>query len=185
MHRTVLFCVTVISLGFLVSCSGSGSVTQKAGQSQRSSKMQKYPTWYSDNPVVNTDTVMYAYATAIDGDSASAVGKAVAWAKSEMQSSLSDKLENIRLDAIKKENSDSRLDQSDFLLALRKADNVVNDLAKTGHTKVKMVKGYNSYRSFAEIRVPKSKLIEGIGQRLSKYREAWSAMRDSNAFKSF
>ncbi|HKK44696.1 MAG TPA: hypothetical protein VJ964_04195 [Balneolaceae bacterium] len=157
----------------------------KSGQSQAASKVQKYPSWYPEHSVVNTDTVMYAYATTIDEDSASAVDKAVAWAKSEMQSSLSDKLENIRSDAVRELGSDSGLDSPGFLIALRHADDVVQNLAQTGNAEVKTVEGYNSYRGFAEIKVAKDKLIDEIGKRLGGHEKAWNAMKESKAFQNF
>ena len=157
----------------------------KKGGSQMSQKIQKYPSWYPKQSVVNTDTVMYGYATAIDGDSAVAIKKAVKWAKSQLQSSLSDKLENIRSDAARELGSDSGLDSPSFLLALRKADSAIKYLAETGKTDVKTVEGYNSYRSFAEIMVPKDELIDRIGKRLGGHEKAWNAMKNSMAFKNF
>lgn len=158
-------------------------MAQQAGPSQ--SKVQKYPSWYPKQKIVNSDTAMYAYATAIAGDSAKAVSKAVSWAKSELKSALSDKLENIRSDALVEQGSDSGLDAPQFLIALRRVDNVVGYLAKTGHTQVKTVEGYGSYRSFAEISVPKDQLIERIGKRLSGYEQAWQAMKESKSFNDF
>lgn len=148
-------------------------------------EVQQYPSWYPNQNVVNTDTVMYAYATAIAGDSASSVEKAVAWAKSELKSKVSDKLENLRSEALVEYGSESGLDASRFMIALRRADNAVGYLAETGRTEVKTVEGYDSYRSFAEITVTKSDLIERIGKRLAGYEQEWNAMKDSKAFKNF
>jgi len=184
MNRTLLVFVAVFSLGIVISCSGPGKMAQKTSQTQQKVKSQ-YPSWYPEHSIVNTDTVMYAYATAIDNDSASSVDKAIAWAKSEIQSSLSDKLENIRSDAVRELGSESGLDSSSFLIALRKVDNAVKDVAETGHTEVRTVEGYNSYRSFAEIIVPKDELIRRIGKRLAGHEKAWNAMKNSKAFKNF
>jgi hypothetical protein len=184
MHRIISSLLAVFSLGIVMACSGTGNMSRQPGQSQ-GMEVQQYPAWYPERSIVNTDSMMYAYAAAIDDDSASAVDKAVAWAKSELRSSLSDKLENIRSDAIRELGSDSGLDSSSFLIALRKADNAVNYLAKTGKTEVKTVEGYKSYRSFAEIMAPKDELIERIGKRLAGHEKAWNAMKSSKAFKDF
>lgn len=185
MHRIVTTFFAVISLGIMVSCSGSGSMTKKSNQKEISPKVEKYPAWYGNHSVVNTDSIVYAYATAIDNDSASSVDKAIAWAKSEMRSSVSDKLENIRSDALRELGSDSGLDSSGFLLALRKADSAVKYLAETGHTEVRTIEQYKSYRSFAEITVPKDELIDRIGKRLGGHEKAWNSMKNSKSFKNF
>jgi len=185
MHRSSLSLVLVLSLSIVISsCSGSGQMTQQPGSSQ-AKEVQKYPGWYPNQTVVNSDTAMYAYATAIASDSAAAVEKAVAWAKSELKSKVSDKLENLRSEALVEYGSESGLDESRFMIALRRADKAVGYLVETGRTEVKTVEGYDSYRSFAEITVPKDQLVERIGKRLSGYEKEWNAMKDSKAFKNF
>jgi hypothetical protein len=128
---------------------------------------------------------MYAYATAIAEDSASSVSKAVAWAEEELKSSVSNKLENIRSDAAANLGSDSGLDSSGFIFALRKAENTVSNLATTGKTEVKTTEGYDSYLSFAEVMVSKEELIARIGKRLGGHEKAWNAMKGSQAFEDF
>jgi len=183
MHHTRLLIATICSIGIFISCSGTGEMTQPTGN-QQAMEVQTYPTWYPNQKVVSTDTLMYAYATAIANDSAGAVSKAESWAQSELKSYISDKLENIRSEALVEQGSESGLDASRFMIALRRADNAVGYLAETGNTEVKTVEGYNSYRSFAEIRVPKDELIKRIGKRLAGYEQAWSAMKNSKAFES-
>lgn len=145
----------------------------------------EYPSWYGSRSVVDNDSLMLGYATAISDDSTSSVSKAVSWAESEIKSALSDKLENIRSEATIEYGSESGLDSSKFLIALRKADNAVSYLAETGQTEVKTVEGYNSYRSFAEVIVSKEDLVERIGKRLAGYEKQWEAMKESKAFENF
>lgn len=184
MYRSFYSIALILSLGIFISCSGSGQMAQQTADSQ-AMEVQKYPGWYPNQNVVNTDTVMYAYATAIAGDSAAAVSKAVSWAESELKSKVSDNLENIRSEALVEYGSESGLDESRFMIALRRADNAVGPLVETGRTEVKTVEGYSSYRSFAEIMVPKDELVERIGKRLAGYEQAWKAMKDSKAFENF
>lgn len=184
MYR-IVSSVTVIAIAaVLFSCSGAGNTAQQTTTSP-APEVQKYPSWYGNRTVVDTDTVMYAYATAISDDSASSVSKAVAWAESELKSSLSDKLENIRGDAAAELGTESGLDSSRFIFALRRADNAVNNVASTGKTEVKTVEGYGSYRSFAQVIVPKDELVERIGKRLGGHEKAWNAMKSSQAFEDF
>ncbi|MDZ7681055.1 MAG: hypothetical protein U5J63_04900 [Fodinibius sp.] len=184
MHYKRLFIALFLSAGIFMSCSGTGEMAQQQGNNQ-AMEAQKYPSWYPNQKVVSTDTLIFAYATAIADDSAGAVSKAESWAQSELKSYISDKLENIRSEALIEHGSKSGLDASRFMIALRRADNAVGYLVETGNTQVKTVEGYNSYRSFAEVRVSKDDLVERIGKRLGGYEQAWQAMKDSKAFKNF
>lgn len=185
MYRIVSSIVLILSAGIMFSCSGTANTTQKSEGSSGAAEVQKYPSWYPNQQVVSTDSTMAAYATAIGPDSASAVSKAVAWAESGLKSSLSDKLESIRSQAVKQYGSESGLDSSSFLIALREADNAVDDLIKTGHTEVKTVEGFKSYRSFAEVTVPKQKLITEINKQMADYEQTWNTMKKSKAFANF
>lgn len=182
MYRTISSVAVICLLTFIISCSGTSNTVQ---QTSTAPETQQYPSWYPDQSVVNTDSVIYGYATAIAGDSASSVSKAVAWAEAELKSSLSDKLENIRSDAAASLGADSGLDSSKFIFALRRAENAISDLATTGKTEVKTVEGYDSHRSFAEVMVSKDELITRIGKRLGGHEKAWTAMKESQAFEDF
>ncbi|HET6528068.1 MAG TPA: hypothetical protein VFG39_04895, partial [Balneolaceae bacterium] len=144
-----------------------------------------YPSWYGQQTVVSADSVIYAYATAIDDDSAAAVSKAVAWAESELSSSISYSLEKIRNDALAALGSESGLGEPAFIFALRKVDRVVNDMVSTTNTAVKTVEGYESYRSFAEVKVAKAALIESIAAELEGHEETWNTLVESQAFLDF
>jgi len=183
--RRILSVVVILFTMTFLGCSGTGGVTQKAQPGSQTNKVQKYPSWYGNRSVVNTDSVIYGYATAVGNDSASAVDKARSWAESELKSDLSDKLESIRSSAAAEYGSDYGLDETRFLIALRKVDNAVTYLTENGHAEVRTVEGYDSYRSFAEVVVPKDELVQRIGKRLAGYEKAWNAMKESEAFKDF
>lgn len=159
-------------------------MSQKTGEAEKAD-IEEYPSWYGNQTVISTDSLVYAYATALDGDSASAITKAEKWAESELKTSISDKLENIRKKAAEEYDPEYEFNSSQFLIALREADDAVGDLVKTLNTQTKTVEGYNSYRSFAEISVPREELVQQIGERLSEYEETWNAMKDSKAFEDF
>lgn len=182
MYRTFSSIILIFSLGVLLSCSGAGNTVQPDSDQ---AGVQQYPSWYPSQKVISGEEMMFGYATAVGTDSADAVSKAVSWAQSELRSSLSQRLENIRSEAVVELGSESGLDAPRFLIALRKADKAVTDVVETGNTEVKTVEGYSSYRSFAEVQVPKDKLIERIGKRLGGYEKAWTAMKESEAFEDF
>jgi hypothetical protein len=184
MYRIVTSSIIfIISLGIILSCSGTENTTQKSVSEEV--EVQKYPTWYPDQEVVSKEDIMYGYGTAVGKNSDFAVSKAVSWAESELQSSISNRLENIRSEALKESGSESGLDIPEFLIALRKSTNNVGSLMETSNTEVKTVEKYDSYRGFVEIRVSKDKLIEQIGGSLSGYKQAWNTMKESKAFENF
>lgn len=182
MHRITSSIALVISLGILLSCAGT---SQTAQQDSEPMEVGQYPAWYPDQKVVSGETEISAYAAAIGNDSASAVSKAVDWAETELRSAVGDKLEEVRTNAMKEYGSDSGLDSPQFLIALREANKAVDPLIETGNTEVKTVEGYSSVRSFAEVSVPKDKLVDQIGKLLSDHQENWQKMRESEAFKNF
>lgn len=179
------FVLTIIlSFSYLVSCSGTENVSQDQSE-KKNAVTDEYPSWYGSKSIEDSDTVITGYATAISGDSASSISKAESWAQLELKSAVSDKLEDIRSDAAVEYGSEYELDSSRFLIALRKVDNAVSNLAETQNVEVKTVEGYESYRSFVEVSVPKEELVNRIGKRLGGYEKAWNAMKESKAFGSF
>lgn len=184
MDRLSVLAAIISILLFFASCSGPSDLSQQgSGSDMRAAK--ESPSWYKNQPVVNTGPAMRGYATALSEDSTSSVSKAVSWAESEIKSSLSDKLETIRSAAKTEFGSAYGLDSPRFLIALRKADQAVSPLVEIQRAEVKRVEGHNSYRSFTEVMVPKDALLERIGKQLSGYEKAWKAMKKTKAFKNF
>ncbi|WP_138429891.1 hypothetical protein [Fodinibius saliphilus] len=183
MHRFLGLVVVVISFSFFASCTGTTEVVKKGSSSQK--EVKDYPSWFSTETVVNSGSEMVGYASALNSDSASSVSEAVKRAKTEVKAALSDKLEEIRTEALSEYGSGYGLDSARFLIALRKADKAVSDVVSVSNTNARSVEGYESYRGFAEVSVPKAKLSERIGKRLAGYEKAWNAMKESKAFESF
>lgn len=183
MRRIVTTTALVISFGLLFSCSGMEEIAQQPGQEENG--VSQYPSWYPDQNNVSEKNRLYGYASAIGKDSTSSVSKAVSWAESELQSAVSEKLEDIRMEAMKESGGESGLDDPEFLIALRKAENEIGPLVETSNAEVKTVEGYDTHRSFAEIMVPKDQLVERIGDRLAGHEKAWNTMKQSKAFENF
>ncbi|WP_440998974.1 hypothetical protein [Fodinibius sp. SL11] len=183
MRRIFYFLAVVGFAGLFVSCAGSGEVTPQQEEPQK--EVSNYPSWYPQQEFVSDDTDLFAYATAIDTDSAAAVNKAKSWAVKQLESSVSDKLEEIRSEVVVDEGKGSGLDEARFLMALRKAPKAVEPLVETGNIEVQTVEGYESVRGFVEISVKKDQLIQRIGKRLGGYEKAWNTMKKSEAFNSF
>lgn len=183
MRQIIILSSLFAVVGLFISCSGTAEMTEK--EEPEVEEQAQYPSWYPQQEFISDDTEFHAYAAAIDADSASAVEKASDWAKEELKSSISDKLENIRSEAITETGTGAGLDEAKFLMALRKADRAVDPLVETGDSDVKRVEGYESVRGFAEVSVPKDELIERIGKRLGGYEKAWNAMKESEAFNDF
>ncbi len=183
MRRIFLSIAILAVTGFFISCSAPAETTEQQSQSQK--KISNYPSWYPQQEFVSDADKLFSYATAIDGDSAASVEKAKSWAVQNLRSSVSDKLEQIRSEAVVEYGSESGLDEAKFLMALRKAKNAVDPLVELGNTEVNIVEGYESVRGFAEISVPKDELINRIGKRLGGHEKAWNMMKESKAFSDF
>lgn len=184
MYRIFTLIAGICCIGFIFSCSGMEESAQEPVPEEME-EAEQYPSWYPEQEVVSEKNVIYGYATAVDKDSAAAVSKAVSWAESMLKTAVSDKLENIRTEAMEELGSASGLDDMEFLIALREVDEEISPLVKTENNQVKTVEGYDSYRSFAEISVPKDKLIAQIEERLSAHQQAWKTMKESKAFENF
>jgi hypothetical protein len=181
--RRIIYLIAMLGLvGLFISCSGPAEMTKQQDEPQK--EISNYPSWYPQQEFVSGENTLFAYATAIDRDSAASVEKAKSWAAEQLKSSVSDKLEAIRSEAVVEYGSESGLDEAKFLMALRKAKNAVDPLVKTGNTETISVEGYESVRGFAEVSVPKDELIKRIGKRLAGHEKAWNTMKNSEAFSS-
>lgn len=184
MHRSLITFLSFVLSIFIVSCSSTADMASNGGNAEEI-KASSYPSWYNSKLVESTENEFLVYGAAISGDSASVADKAMDRAESQLQSSVSDRLEAIRSEALVEQGSGSGLDSSSFLIALRKADKAVPYLLKKQKEEVISVEGQEGYRGFVQASVPKDELIERIDKRLSSYDKAWNAMKDSKAFQNF
>lgn len=185
MYRVAVY-LAIITLSFsLISCATS-STSQKTDTEKQAPEAEKYPDWYAaDHPVVSTDSLFYGYGTALGSDSASTVDQAAAEAKRELKISISEQIENIRTEAAEELSSDSGIDSPQFILSLRKAENVILYIASQTQSRVEPVEEYSGYRAFSELQIHKDELLERLAGELSEYETAWKALRDSQAFDDF
>ena len=181
--RVVLLFILIPS--FFISCSTTSNTASTTSAETTDEASSKYPDWYqSSRSVQSDDTAYYGYATAIASDSASSAEKAVEQAKAELKSSISNRLETIRNDAVVELGSDSGLDSPQFIIALRKAENEVPSVANTEEVEVENM-GSQGYRAFSKVAVDKEALIDELDKAFSANSNAWNAMKESEAFSQF
>lgn len=184
MYR-VLALVIISSISIAgISCSGTAEMARTTTAPEKADE-GTYPSWYGSQAVVSNDSIMIAYGAAIGDDSTTAVSKSIRSAETQLQSAVSDELEQVRSEAIQQYDNDYGLNTSGFLIALRKVDDTLGELTVTGKTEVRQVENFESHRGFAEIRISKDELRAHIAQQLQEYDRAWKAMRDSKAFQNF
>lgn len=183
MKRIFTILAGTLLLGTFISCSGTESV-QETDRPSVTEEQTPYPSWYQEQTVVDADSVMLAYATAIDSDSSAAVSKAVAWAQTELAAFVAATLEDIRSEAGETGATDSGVNNPEFIFALAK-NNAIQNLASITNTEVETVEGYVSHRSYAEVQISKDALIEAIATELNTYKKAWNTMKESQAFEEF
>ncbi|MCW9706419.1 hypothetical protein [Fodinibius salsisoli] len=181
-----LLTIIVVASAFAGCSSTSQTVSPSANaQNDVSAESQSTPTWFNKEEVAFEGSTISSYATAIGPDSVSAVSKAVERASVLLRQSVSNRLESVRNDALKELGSDSGLDTPGFLIALRKADRVVNEVANSSQTNTQGVEGQSSSLGFAEVQADRAELIERMGEQLSAHQEAWNSLVNSDAFSSF
>lgn len=177
----ISFLVLALSASF-ISCAPSAE-TQQSNSSDTGD--QKYPSWYRSGQVVSNDSLFIGYGTALAEDESTAGEKAVAQASRNLKSAIGEKLEDIRSEASGEMGSEAGVDSPQFILTLRKAENVIARVASQSQIETEAVDKYNGYRGFAEVTVPKEELLEQIGNRLSANQKAWNALQESQAFEKF
>lgn len=181
MDRLFFAVVGIALMGLLISCSATETTTESDTQTVDESP---YPSWYQEQAVVENDSTLMAYATAIDSDSASSVSKAVAWAETELSSYVAATLEDIRAELSESGGGDTGVNNRGFIFALAKND-AAKQLASTTNTEVETVEGFESHRSYAEVSVDKKAFIESLDEQLAGYEKAWNSMKESQAFEEF
>lgn len=183
MNRIITLTVGLALIGSFISCSGAETVRDAESQ-QVAQEESPYPSWYQQQTVVEADSVVVAYTTALDADSSAAVSKAVAWAQTELSAYVAAALEDIRSEAGEAGAGGSGVNDPEFIFALAD-NNAVENIASTLNTEVESVEGYASHRSYAEVQITKEALIEAIETQLNAYKKAWNTMKASQAFEEF
>lgn len=178
---------TLLIVGTFIACSStSQTVTNTpAVQDSVAQQSKSIPAWYNKEEVVFSSSSINSSATAIDSDSASAVSKAVERATILLRQSVSNRIESVRSKAIEELGSESGLNKPGFLIALRKADSVVDKAAITQQTGAEQIEGQDSFRGFANVQVNRTELINLMAEQLSSHKKSWNALINSKAFTDF
>ena len=146
---------------------------------------ETYPEWFnSNNAIVSEEEAYYGYANVMAADSMKAVNGAVQRAKSRLSSNIANRLEAIRNDALIEFGSESRLDQSNFILALSKSDRTIVRVAEANETEA-IASDSTGYYGFAKVIIEKQQLVERLDRTFSSYEKAWNSMKESEAFDNF
>lgn len=178
-----LACILISS--FALSCSTTSKTASNEGEAKTAETASKYPSWYESSRSIQSDEDTYfGYATALAADSSLAAEKAVRQAKVELKTAISNRLEAIRNDALVEMGSESGLDNTRFIIALRKAEDEVASVAEMAEVSVESNDG-NGYRGFSKVTVDKEALIEALDREFSANAKAWNAMKESDAFSQF
>lgn len=185
MNRLSFISILFLTVFIGISCSAPQNVSKENTSTSKEAEISTYPSWYGSESMVSADSSFYGYATAVNADSADAAENAEQWARKELERGLSDKLENVRSEAIKENDADRGLNDAKFLLALREADNGLAQNADVSNVEVRSVEGFSSYRGFAEIAISKASIIAKLDKKMADYEDAWQALKNSKAFHNF
>lgn len=171
----------ILSYSF-ISCAPSAE-TQQTDSSETESP--KYPEWYEGESITSNDSLFIGYGTALAGDSSAAGDNAETQAKLNLRSAVADRIETIRSDASSELGSGAGVDSPQFILSLRKAEKIVDDIAVRTEVEIESVEDYKAYRGFSEVTVSKEELLNQLDSRLSAHQNAWNALKGSQAFDEF
>lgn len=182
--KYVIHLTLILACSLLVSCAGSSSTVQQNSPAYQAP--ETYPEWYNENrSVVDDEEVYRGYAVVLASDSSATVRRAVQRAKSRLGSSISNKLESIRNDALVEYGSASNLDESNFILALNKSGRTIRQVAEMSNGEVRLQDSSENYFGFAEVTLNKEDLIERLDRSFSAHEKAWNSMKESRAFTKF
>jgi hypothetical protein len=163
--------VSALFIGF-VSC----STPDKASVSSSSQSM--YPAWYSPSEFDADSTSFHGFATAISADSAVAIANAELQARTNLESAIAYKMEEVRT-ALEAEGN-ATATNSNFILTLRNAHNQVQQAATLSNGESLSEQRY--FRGYAKVSITKSEFKQLMKSAFSGNSSYWQLLKSSAAF---
>lgn len=182
-----LFVFAALSIS-LVACSAATEQladNEEEDESQEESEetTSPYPSWFTNDTEISSDsTSFYAYGSAIDSDSSQAVSKSETQAREQFSAGISDKMEDLRNEAVNDEGDDSALTEPSFIMALRNAEQNISEAPQVEEAEGEVQEDVKGYRGYVELVVSKEEITEAFDAELSSHSEAWEQMKSSEAY---
>lgn len=177
-YSSTLFAFILI---LIASCSSTQQTTQQTDAEPAEPETSSiYPAWFSSqSEFVDSDSTFSAYGLAVAADSNSAYQQAVVQAKSNLEKHLSDRIESARSAAAQ---SNEALAERSFIFALRQAEASISEGAEIVERTSKGKEDLSSFNGFAKVQITKENLSTLLGEELSSNKNAWEALKASQAF---
>ncbi|HET8866335.1 MAG TPA: hypothetical protein VFM80_11615 [Gracilimonas sp.] len=164
--------VFVLMLG-ISACSTSEEITTKSETSPGI-----YPSWYSTSGLASDSLSFRGYATAVSSDSVLAMANAELQARVNLESNIAHKMEAVR-EALEERGS-SLATNTDFIITLRNAHNMVQNVARLENKSAEEEDGY--YRGFAQVVISKTDLKSLLESGFSEKDDYWQTFSSSPEF---
>ncbi|MCP9292591.1 hypothetical protein [Gracilimonas sediminicola] len=162
--------ISALLIGF-TACSSS----EKAAST---SSPAMYPAWYSTAAFDADSTSFHGFATAISTDSVVAIANAELQARTNLESAIAYKMEEVR--TALEEEGNSTVTNSDFILTLRNAHNQVQETASVSNGASRSDEGY--YRGYAKVSITKSDFDQLMKSAFSGKPDYWQLFSSSAAY---
>lgn len=159
--------------GIISACSGS----QTAATSSPNIA-SNIPTWFNESGFTSDAVSHTSSATAIASDSVTAVQKASASARNNLEAQIGLRLENVRAELAESGNED--VSKTDFLIILRNAHAQIVDAATISNTDAKSDNG--TYRGFVTASISKTALASLLEKGFTGHPRYWATISGSPAF---
>lgn len=138
------------------------------------------PGWYQNSGFESDSTHFSGFATAIAADSMTAISRASAQARAELENHIALKLENIRSGL--EENGSLEVIKPEFIVTLRNAHAGLE--AECEVTETAAVKFDTYYRGFAKATIQKPALISLLEDGFSEKKAMWDSFQASEMFSA-
>lgn len=182
-----LFVFAALSIS-LAACSAAteqlaSNDEEDESQEESEESTSPYPSWFTNDTEISSDsTSFYAYGSAIDSDSTQSISKSETQAREQFAAGISDKMEELRNEAVNDEGDDSALAEPSFIMALRNAEQEISEVPQVEEAEGEPREDVKGYRGFVELTVSKEEITGAFDEELSSHSEAWEQLKSSEAY---
>ncbi len=155
-------------LTIVSACSSTKSTSVSSGK-------EMYPAWYASSGFTSDSVSFYGYASAVSSDSIIAMANAELMARSRLESSLAEQIEEVRAEL--EEDGSSIATNSDFILTLRNAHQKVEGSAKDAQGEAFSKEGY--FLGFAKVSISRAELMDLMENGFRGKQSYWNAINST------
>ncbi|SMO31810.1 hypothetical protein [Gracilimonas mengyeensis] len=170
----VYLCVSLALL--FTACSASETTVSE--QELETTVPAKYPAWFNSNGVQSDSLSFHVYSTAVAADSLRAIRNAQRTARTQLESHISDAVEEVRSEL--EENGNSQAASTSYILMLNEAVDAVDTAAE--EDKIDVWTTDQHFRAFVQISLSKAGFTEILKNHFEEGSGDWAAFSGTSAY---